>query len=143
MESDKICLARHINHVCMAVADIAETINFYKLTFGINTPKIVDIEDQSVRAALVEVGGSQLEFIQPTDSESGVARFIRTRGDGVHHICFEVDNLDETLNRLEVAGIDLIDKRPREGLSGMIAFLHPRSTRGVLIELVDRDTVGG
>ena len=143
MKSDEVCSARHINHVCIAVANIVETINFYVLIFGINTPKVVDIEDQSVKAALVEVGGSQLEFIQPTDSESGVARFLKTKGDGVHHICFEVDNLDETLHRLEVVGINLIDKRPRKGLSGMIAFLHPRSTRGVLIELVDRDTVGG
>ena len=143
MRSDQVCLASHINHVCMAVADIEETINFYVLTFGINTPEVVNIKDQSVKAALVEVGSSQLEFIQPTDSESGVARFIKTRGDGVHHICFEVDNLDETLVRLEMSGINLIDKRPRKGLSGMIAFLHPRSTRGVLIELVDRDTVSG
>ena len=143
MKSDEVCSARHINHVCIAVANIVETINFYVLIFGINTPKVVDIEDQSVKAALVEVGGSQLEFIQPTDSESGVARFLKTKGDGVHHICFEVDNLDETLHSLEAAGINLIDKRPRKGLSGMIAFLHPRSTRGVLIELVDRDTVGG
>jgi methylmalonyl-CoA/ethylmalonyl-CoA epimerase len=135
-----ICTARHINHVCIAVKDIVETLRFYGDVFGVGTHEIVDIEDQAVRAALVRVGGSQLEFIQPTDPASGVAKFIERRGEGVHHVCFEVEDLPETLRRLDEKGIQLIDKTSREGLSGSIGFIHPKATRGVLIELVEQDT---
>ena len=134
------CAARHINHVAIAVSDIDDTLAFYREVFGAREVEVENIEDQAVRAALVRVGGSQLEFIQPTDPEGGVARFIERRGEGVHHIAFEVENLQERLDALAAHGVRLIDDTPREGLSGMIAFLHPRSTRGVLIELVDQDT---
>ena len=134
------CVARHINHVAIAVNDIDDTLAFYRDVFGAPKVEVEDIEDQAVRAALVRVGGSQLEFIQPTDPDGGVARFIASRGEGVHHIAFEVENLQERLDALAAHGVRLIDSAPREGLSGMIAFLHPRATRGVLIELVDQDT---
>ncbi len=133
------CTARHMNHVCIAVENIDDTLAFYRDVFGAGETEVVEIEDQAVRAALVRIGGSQLEFIQPTDPDGGVARFIERRGEGVHHIAFEVENLQERLDALADSGVDLIDTAPREGLSGMIAFVHPRSTRGVLIELVDQD----
>ena len=134
------CTARHLNHVCIAVNDINETLAFYRTVFGTVEAEVVEIEDQAVRAALVRVGGSQLEFIQPTDPNGGVARFIERRGEGVHHIAFEVEDLQARLDALVESGVQVIDSAPREGLSGMIAFVHPRSTRGVLIELVDQDT---
>ena len=134
-----ICTARHINHVCIAVTDIDETIRFYRDVFGVVEAEVVDIEDQAVRAALIRVGGSQLEFIEPTDPNGGVAKFIERRGEGVHHICFEVENLGGTLRRLDEQGIAVVDREPREGLSGTIGFIHPKATRGVLIELVDQD----
>ena len=134
------CIARHINHVGIAVRDIEETLALYRDLFGVDGAEVEDQEDQGVRGALVTVGGSQLEFLQPTDPEGTVARFIERRGEGLHHICFEVEGLQDKLDRLDAEGVRLIDKTPREGLSGMIAFLHPRSTQGVLIELVDRDT---
>ena len=134
-----ICTARHINHVCIAVKDIDDTIQFYRDVFGVTGSEVVDIEDQAVRATLIRVGGSQLEFIEPTDPNGGVARFIDRRGEGVHHICFEVEDLAGTLQRLDEQGVSVIDREPREGLSGTIGFLHPKSTRGVLIELVDQD----
>ena len=137
-----VCNARHINHVCLAVSNIEEALEFYRETFGITANEIVDIKDQGVRAALVEVGGSQIEFIESTDPQNGVARFLENRGEGVHHICFEVEDLQGTLDRLNENGVQLIDKSPREGLSGEIAFIHPKSSRGVLIELVDQDTTG-
>ena len=135
-----ICTARHLNHVCIAVRDIDASLAFYGQLFGVEDAEVVDLEDQAVRAALVAVGGSQLEFIQPTDPEGAVARFIERRGEGLHHICFEVDDLPDKLDRLDAKGVRLIDRVPREGLSGTIAFLHPGSTQGVLIELVDRDS---
>ena len=85
-----VCNARHINHVCLAVSNIEEALEFYKETFGIAATEIVDIKDQGVRAALVEVGGAQIEFIESTDPQNGVARFLENKGEGVHHICFEV-----------------------------------------------------
>ena len=134
------CTARHLNHVCIAVSDIDETLEFYRSVFGAGEAEVEEIEDQAVRAALVRVGGSQLEFIQPTDPEGGVARFIERRGESVHHIAFEVEDLQASLDALAESGVRLIDDAPREGLSGMIGFIHPRSTRGVLIELVDQAT---
>ena len=131
------CTARHHNHVGIAVRDIDASLRFYAQVFGARGGEAVDIADQGVRAALVRVGGSQLEFIQPTDPDGSVARFIERRGEGVHHICFEVDDLEGTLESLSASGVDLIDTAPRAGLSGMIAFIHPRATRGVLVELVD------
>ncbi len=138
--ADSPCTARHINHVAIAVSDIDETLAFYRDVFGTGESEVEDIEDQAVRAALVRIGGSQLELIQPTDPEGGVAKFIERRGEGVHHIAFEVDDLQASLDALNEHGVRTIDNAPRDGLSGMIGFIHPRSTRGVLIELVDQDT---
>jgi len=141
VNKESICSARHMNHVCIAVLNIEETLEFYENLFGVTkSGEIENIEDQGVKAALVRVGASQLEFIQPTDNENGVAKFIDRKGEGVHHICFEVDNLESTLKDLDLAGVQLIDKEPRDGLSGTIGFIHPKATRGVLIELVDQKT---
>ena len=141
MNNESTCSAKHINHVCIAVLNIEETLAFYENLFGVTkSGEIETIEDQGVKAALVRVGASQLEFIQPIDNENGVAKFIERRGEGVHHICFEVDNLESKLNELDLAGVQLIDKEPRDGLAGTIGFIHPKSTRGVLIELVDQKT---
>ena len=134
------CVARHINHVAIAVRDIEVSLGFYRATFGVVTNEIVDIPDQGVRAALVRIGGSQLELIEPTDDSGGVARFIDRQGEGLHHICFEVDDLASRLGQLRDAGLELVDEAPREGLSGDIAFIHPKSTGGVLVELVNAAT---
>ena len=141
MSSNSICSIKHLNHICIAVNNIEETLDFYSKLFGTKTAKIIEIKSHAVRAALVKVGTSQLEFIQPTDSISGVAKFLKQKGEGMHHICFEVQNLKDKLHELEKSGIDLIDKIPTKGLSGEVAFLHPHSTRGVLIELVDEQSV--
>jgi methylmalonyl-CoA/ethylmalonyl-CoA epimerase len=135
--ADAVCTAKHLHHVCIAVKDIKDTVKFYEETFGLKNIHITEVPDQKVFAALVKIGGTELEFIQPTDPTTGVAQFIERRGEGMHHICFEVDHLADTLKRLESKGTALIDKAPRKGLAGNIAFIHPRSTRGVLIELVD------
>ncbi len=132
------CVARHINHVAIAVKDIEATLALYGKIFGVSSDDVQDIEDQAVRATLVRIGGSQLELIQPTDPDGAIARFIERRGEGLHHVCFEVDDLQGTLDRLADVEVELVDREPRQGLSGTIAFLHPRSTGGVLIELVDQ-----
>ena len=136
------CIARHIHHVCIAVRDIEATLESYTALFDLEEAEIQDIEDQGVRAALVRIGGSGLEFIEPTDPDGGIARFVEKRGEGLHHVCFEVDDLQKTLDGLVARDVRLIDRAPRKGLAGMIAFLHPRATGGTLIELVDKDSVG-
>ena len=138
--TEPLCVIQNLNHVCLAVNDIEETLDFYQEMFGIDRPEVKYLEDQAVLATLVAIGGSQLEFIQPTDPDSGVAKFINNRGEGMHHICFEVENLSEKLKVFAVAGVKLIDQIPRDGLSGQIAFIHPKSTRGVLVELVDKSS---
>ena len=136
------CTAKHLNHVCIAVRSVADSLGFYGAVFGLGDARIEDIPDQGVRAAIVSVGGSQLELIEPTDPSGAIARFIDRRGEGLHHICFEVEDLQGALDRLEAKGVELIDKSPREGLAGMIAFIHPRATGGALVELVDEATTG-
>jgi methylmalonyl-CoA epimerase len=90
-----------------------------------------------VRIAFLPVGESKIELVEPTDDATGVARFLEAKGEGVHHICFEVGNLAEALLRLEIAGVELIDTAPRKGAEGPVAFLHPRSCHGVLVELIE------
>ena len=136
-----VCQAKHINHVAIVVKDAAETLRFYQETFGVREAEIEEVADQGVLASLVAVGGTNLELIQPVRAGTGVARFLESRGEALHHVCFEVENLQETLVSLKASGTRLIDESPREGLAGMIAFIHPKATRGVLVELVDKDTV--
>jgi len=131
------CTVTHINHTCIAVKDINKTLNLYAALFGIEVGAIEEIPDQKVRATLVKIGQTQLELIEPTDPEGTIARFIERKGEGLHHIAFEVDDIAEKVSLLKSQGVDMIDSEPRVGLSGTIAFLHPRATAGVLIELVE------
>ena len=140
-DMQSLCSAKHLNHVCIAVNDIETSLTLYATLFGTDKVNVVDLPEQSVRAALIPLGTSQIEFIQPTDPNGSVARFIDRRGEGLHHICLEVDDLPDKLNRLDKRGFKLIDRVPRPGLSGTIAFLHPDSTQGTLIELVDANSV--
>ena len=140
MGDGSACVAKHLNHVAIAVEDMDEALGMYGDLFGLDPSEVEDVEDQGVRAALLKVGGSQVELIQPLDTESGVAKFMERRGPGLHHVCFEVDGLQGALDRLDAEHVQLIDRRPRQGLAGMIAFLHPRSTGGTLIELVEAET---
>jgi len=140
MGDGSACTARHLNHVAIAVEDMDEALGMYGDLFGLDPSEVEDVADQGVRAALLKVGGSQVELIQPLDTESGVAKFIERRGPGLHHVCFEVDGLQGALDRLDEEQVQLIDRNPRQGLAGMIAFLHPRSTGGTLIELVEAET---
>jgi methylmalonyl-CoA epimerase len=97
----------------------------------------MDIADDHVRIAFLGVGESKVELVEPTDETTGVARFLASKGEGFHHVCFEVANLAETLLRLEIDGLELIDSAPRRGAEGPVAFIHPRSCHGVLVELIE------
>jgi methylmalonyl-CoA/ethylmalonyl-CoA epimerase len=130
-----------IHHVAVIVASIEEALPLYRDLLGLELETVMDIESDHVRIAFLGVGESKVELVQPTDDTTGVARFLATKGEGFHHVCFEVANLTEELTRLGIEGVELIDSAPRRGAEGPVAFIHPRSGHGVLIELIE--TPGG
>ena len=132
-----------VHHVAVAVPSIDEALPFYRDTLGLRLRETRDIPDQRVRIAFLEAPNTLLELVEPLDTESGVARFVAERGrPTLHHVCFAVDDLAATLARLAAQGVELVDRAPRHGAEGDVAFLHPRASGGVLIELIDRKTAG-
>jgi methylmalonyl-CoA epimerase len=126
-----------IHHVAIVVGSIEESLPLYRDLLGLPLETIMDIPTDRVRIAFLGVGESKVELVQPTDDTTGVARFLASRGEGFHHVCFEVANLAEELTRLGIDGVELIDAAPRRGAEGPVAFLHPRSCHGVLVELIE------
>ncbi|MBT98886.1 MAG: methylmalonyl-CoA epimerase [Dehalococcoidia bacterium] len=133
----EVCTVNYIDHVGVAVKDIDAAMVFFKEVFDVPDAEIVLMEDQGVRATLMEVGQTRLELLEPTSPETGVGKFIERRGEGLHHLAFNVTDIGGKLQTLQTLGVDLIDQSPREGLSGTIAFVHPRSVFGILTELVE------
>ena len=123
-----------IHHVGIVVKSADEALNFYRDALGLAVTADRVIEDQGVRGVLLQIGGSEIELLEPVRDGTGVARFLETRGEGMHHICFESDDVDKELAGARARGIQLIDEKPRLGLAGMICFLHPKSNHGVLVE---------
>jgi methylmalonyl-CoA epimerase len=126
-----------IHHVALIVASIEDALGLWRDLLGLELETIMDIAPDKVRIAFLGVGESKIELVQPTDESTGVARFLASKGEGFHHVCFEVQNLSETLLRLEIDGLELIDSAPRRGAEGPVAFIHPRSCHGVLVELIE------
>ena len=126
-----------IHHVAVVVRSIEDSLTFYRDSLGLQLEASTDVPDDRVRIAFLGMGESKIELVQPTDDTTGVARFLESNGEGFHHVCFEVDNLAESLMRLEIDGLELIDTAPRRGAEGPVAFIHPRSGHGVLVELIE------
>jgi methylmalonyl-CoA epimerase len=126
-----------VHHVAIVVRSIEAALAMYRDLLGLPLETIMDIESDHVRIAFLGVGESKVELVQPTDDTTGVARFLANKGEGFHHVCFEVANLTEELTRLGIDGVELIDTAPRRGAEGPVAFLHPRSCHGVLVELIE------
>jgi methylmalonyl-CoA epimerase len=126
-----------IHHVALVVTSIDDSIELWRDMLGLELETVIDIESDRVRIAFLAVGESKVELVEPTDETTGVARFLASKGEGFHHVCFEVGNLAETLLRLELDGLELIDSAPRRGAEGPVAFIHPRSCNGVLVELIE------
>jgi methylmalonyl-CoA/ethylmalonyl-CoA epimerase len=136
--------AGELHHVAVAVPSLDEAIPFYRDVLGYRVDEPLLVADQSVRVAFATRDSSRVELLEPTDTESGVARFVAERGrPTLHHLCFVVDDLAGTLVRLEAEGVELVDHSPRPGVEGLVAFLHPRAANGVLVELIDRGSVRG
>ena len=126
-----------IHHVALIVGSIEKALELWRDQLGLELETVTDIVTDRVRIAFLTVGESKIELVEPTDDTTGVARFLASKGEGFHHVCFEVSNLAETLLRLEIDGLELIDTAPRRGAEGPVAFIHPRSCHGVLVELIE------
>lgn len=130
---------RNIDHIGIAVRDIDKALNIYKGIFGLELEKIELVEDQKVKIAFLPIGSSKLELLEPVDPESPVFNYIEKNGEGIQHIAFTVNDIEKVLKKLKQNRIKLIDETPRLGAGGVkIAFIHPKSTHGVLIELVEQ-----
>ena len=123
-----------IHHVGVVVPSLEAGLRFWRDALGMRLTKSATIEEQGVRAVLLEVGGSEVELLEPLSPEGGVGKFLARRGGGLHHVCFETDDVARELAGAKARGIQVIDQAPRSGLAGMICFLHPKATRGVLVE---------
>ena len=126
-----------VHHVALIVRSIDDSLGLWRDMLGLQLEAVMEIEQDRVRIAFLAVGESKIELVEPTDDSTGVARFLATKGEGFHHVCFEVANLAETLLNLEIAGLELIDTSPRRGAEGPVAFIHPRACHGVLVELIE------
>lgn len=126
-----------VHHVAVVVADLEAALGFFRDMLGLELEVIQEIPSDRVRIAFLPVGETKIELVSPTDDTTGVARFLASRGEGFHHVCFEVPDLTAALTRLGIDGVELIDSAPRRGAEGPVAFLHPRSCHGVLVELIE------
>lgn len=128
----------HIEHIGIAVNNLASSIEFYEKVFGLKCYNIEEVKDQKVKTAFFKVGNTKIELLESTDPEGAIGKFIAGRGEGIHHIAFAVSDIEKQLKHAEDNGVKLIDTKPRKGAEGLdIAFLHPKSTSGVLIEICE------
>lgn len=128
-----------INHIAIAVDDIETALSFWRDALGLELSNLENVESQQSLVAFLPMGDSEVELVKPTSEDTGVARFLERRGPGLHHICLEVDNLEVLLQRLQARGVRLINEQPTEGAGGTkVAFIHPESANGVLVELVEK-----
>ncbi len=129
---------KKIEHIGIAVKSLDEAIPFYENLLGTKCYAVEEVVDQKVKTAFFKVGETKIELLESTDPEGPIGKFIENRGEGFHHIAYEVDNLNESLNKIAEQDIRLIDKEGRKGAEGLnIGFLHPKSTKGVLTELCE------
>ena len=128
----------HIEHIGIAVKSLEESIAYYEGILGFKCYAVEEVKEQRVKTAFFMVGQTKLELLESTDPEGPVGKFLEKKGEGVHHLAFATSNLEEALVQMEEKGVALIDKKPRKGAEGLdIAFLHPKSTHGVLTELCE------
>lgn len=128
----------HIEHLGIAVKNLDEAIPYWENVLGLKCYNIEEVADQKVKTAFFKVGQTKIELLEPTSEDSTIAKFIEKKGVGVHHVAFAVEGVEDALADAESKGVQLIDKAPRKGAEGLsIAFLHPKSTQGVLTELCE------
>jgi methylmalonyl-CoA/ethylmalonyl-CoA epimerase len=127
-------MLKRIHHVGVVVPNLEAALGFWHGVLGLELKKSAIVADQGVKAALLWAGNSEIELLEPLSLDNGVGKFLARRGGGLHHVCFETDDVARELEAAREKNIPLIDQKPRRGLAGMICFLHPKATRGVLVE---------
>ena len=129
-------MIKNINHIAIIVPDLEGAVAFWEGALGLKLARTESVPEEGVDVAFLPVGGSNVELLKPTVADTGVARFLEKRGPGIHHMCFEVDDIEATLAQLRAHNVQLINEQPQEGHGGRkYAFVHPKSTGGVLVEL--------
>ena len=128
-------MIKKVHHVGVVVRDMEQAMRFYRDTLGLHVHKQETIQDQGVKAALLTLGDSEIELLEPLVTDNGVARYLESRGEGLHHVCFEVDDVEQDLHALKDNNVEMIDEVTRVGLAGRICFLHPKAMHGALVEL--------
>ena len=128
-------MIKKVHHVGIVVRDMDQAMRFYRDTLGLRVHKLETIAEQGVKAALLTLGDSEIELLEPIVANNGVARYLERKGEGLHHVCFEVDDIERDLAALKARGTEMIDQQTRIGLAGRICFLHPNAMDGALIEL--------
>ncbi|MGV8145183.1 MAG: methylmalonyl-CoA epimerase [Alkaliphilus sp.] len=130
---------KKVDHIGIAVKNIEESLKFYKDVLGIECTGIEEVSEQKVKVAFLPIGDTELELLESTDKDGPIARFIEKKGEGMQHIAFQVDNIEEAIQEMINKGVRMIDEKPRYGAGrAKIAFCHPKSTGGVLVELSER-----
>lgn len=130
----------HIEHIGIAVNSLEEAIPYYEETLGMKCYAIEEVRDQKVKTAFFMVGQTKIELLESTDPEGPIGKFLEKKGQGVHHLAFAVDDVNQSLKELDEKGVQLIDKTARKGAEGLqIGFLHPKSTMGVLTEICGKE----
>ena len=137
---NEVCTVNHIDHVAIAVKDINAALEFFQSIFDAPPSEISVMPEHGVKASLIQIGQTRIEILEALDPDNAVGRFVQNKGEGLHHLALNVSGLQDKLNFLNAQGLQLIDKEPREGLSGKVAFVHPRSVFGVLTELVENNS---
>jgi methylmalonyl-CoA/ethylmalonyl-CoA epimerase len=127
-------MLKKIHHVGLVVPNLEQAMALWRDLLGLHLTKTAVIQDQGVKAALLNAGGSEIELLEPLEPDNAVGKFLSRRGGGLHHVCFETDDVASELEAARAKGIQLIDQKARPGLAGMICFLHPKATHGVLVE---------
>jgi methylmalonyl-CoA/ethylmalonyl-CoA epimerase len=128
---------KKINHVAIVVEDIESALHFWRDQLGLDLSHIEDVPSQASKVAFLPVGEGEVELVQPTDPESGLAKYLEKRGEGMHHLCVEVDDIETVLASLKEKGVRLINEQPNDLPGRRMAFIHPKSTNGVLVELYE------
>ena len=131
-------MIKKIDHIAVAVRDVEKAAEFYEKVLGLKLGGIEEVEGMDVKVGFLPVGDTRIELVQPLDPDSGLAKFIEKRGEGIHHICYEVENVKEAMEICKARGAKLIDETPRKGAHNtLVGFIHPKSTGGVLTELTE------
>jgi methylmalonyl-CoA/ethylmalonyl-CoA epimerase len=128
-----------LDHIGIVVRDIQEALQVYEAALGLPLKEVVELPDQEVEVAFLPIGESNIELVQPTTDDTGIGRYLEHRGEGIHHICVEVEDIEVALARLKAHQVQLIDEEPRQGAHGRVAFIHPKGAHGVLVELVEHN----